>query len=179
VTTDNETITGVQPDREPFDLEESFRANYARVARVIDGVLRDPSRSEELAVEVFLKLWKTSSAQGSCTEGWLYRAAIRRALDEVRRRQRQQRRERLLRFVGFAATPEDVRSSNESQHRVRIVLAAMQPRQAELLLLRNLGLSYEELAAALTITATSVGTFLSRAQRTFRKEYTDRYGEQY
>jgi RNA polymerase sigma-70 factor (ECF subfamily) len=177
VTTDSETIMGADSSQGSFDLDTVFRANYARVARAIDGVLRDPARSEELAVEVFLKLWRTSSAQGEQVEGWLYRAAVRKALDETRRRSRRERYERLMTFVGLAPSPEDVRSSNETQQRVRIVLANMKTRQAELLLLRNLGLSYDELSSALSLNFTSVGALLSRAQRTFRKEYTKRYGK--
>ena len=77
-----------------------------------------------------------------------------------------------------APTPEEVRVKREEQEQVRAVLAALDPRQAELLLLRSSGLSYEELAAALDLNPASVGTFLSRAQQAFRKEFTKRYGEQ-
>jgi RNA polymerase sigma-70 factor (ECF subfamily) len=37
------------------DIETIFHAQYERIARVIARVLRDPARSEELAVEVFLR----------------------------------------------------------------------------------------------------------------------------
>lgn len=177
VTTETETLTRSPAADNSFQLDAVFRAHYARVARIIDGVLRDPARSEELAVEVFLKLWRTPSAHGEQVAGWLYRAAVRKALDEARRRSRRERRERLLTFIGMAPTPEDARSSNETQQRVRTVLASMKTKQAELLLLRNLGFSYEELASALSLRSSSVGTILSRAQSAFRKEYVSRYGE--
>jgi RNA polymerase sigma-70 factor, ECF subfamily len=61
---------------------------------------------------------------------------------------------------------------------VRAVLACMSARQAELVLLRSSGLSYEEVAAALRLNPSSVGTLLSRAHQAFRKEYVQRYGEQ-
>jgi RNA polymerase sigma-70 factor (ECF subfamily) len=54
----------------------------------------------------------------------------------------------------------------------------MKPRQAELLLLRTHGFSYEELASALDLNFSSIGTLLSRAERAFRKEYIKRYGDQ-
>jgi RNA polymerase sigma-70 factor, ECF subfamily len=56
------------------------------------------------------------------------------------------------------------------------VLAVIEPRQSELLLLRSQGLSYEELAATLNLKAASIGTLLARAQQAFRKEYIKRYG---
>jgi RNA polymerase sigma-70 factor (ECF subfamily) len=60
---------------------------------------------------------------------------------------------------------------------VRAVLASMPRRDAELLLLRSDDMSYEELAAALSLNPASVGTLLSRARQAFRKEYVKRYGE--
>lgn len=46
------------------DIEAIFRAQYARLARVIASVIRDPARAEELAVEVLLKWSRTPQAQG-------------------------------------------------------------------------------------------------------------------
>ena len=45
-------------------------------------------------------------------------------------------------------------------------------------MLRSHGLTYEELANAPGLNAASIGTLLSRAQHTFRKEYIKRYGNQ-
>jgi RNA polymerase sigma-70 factor (ECF subfamily) len=75
-------------------------------------------------------------------------------------------------------TPEEVFAGAEKQEKVRLVLARIERRQAELLLLRTQGLSYEELASTLDLNPVSIGTLLSRAQQAFRKEYIKRYGEQ-
>jgi len=160
------------------DLETIFRAQYERVARVIARVVRDPARAEELAVEVFLKWWRNPKARGDGAQGWLHRAAVRMALDDLRKQTRRTRYERLFGFGRRAATPEDIRATHDEQHRVRQVLGAVHPRQAELLVLRSQGLSYQELASALTLNPASVGTLLSRAQQAFRKEYIERYGEE-
>jgi len=53
----------------------------------------------------------------------------------------------------------------------------MRPRQAELLILRSNGFSYEELASMLSLNSASVGTLLSRAEQAFRKAYINRYGK--
>jgi RNA polymerase sigma-70 factor (ECF subfamily) len=160
------------------DIETIFRAQYERIARVIARVLRDPARAEELAVEVFLKWSRTPSAQGENAQAWLCRVAVRSALDELRRETRRIQRKHLLRFVGYSPTPEDVRAAKEDRESVRAVLAAIQSRQAELLVLRSQGLSYDELASALDLNRASIGTFLSRAEQAFRKEYIKRYGQQ-
>ena len=161
-----------------FDLEIIFRAQYQRIARVIAGVVKDPARAEELAVEVFLKLSRNPQAHGEKVEGWLYRAAVRISLDELRRQTRRARYERLLDFAREARTPEQIHAAAEEQERVRLVLGVLDRRQAELLLLRTHGLSYEEVASALDLNPASVGTLLSRAQHAFRKEYVKRYGNE-
>jgi RNA polymerase sigma-70 factor (ECF subfamily) len=91
---------------------------------------------------------------------------------------RQERYERLVAFVRRSPTPEELLAARQEQDRIRRVLGALEPRQAELLLLRSQGLSYEDVAAALKLNPASVGTLLSRAQQAFRKEYVKRYGQQ-
>jgi len=161
-----------------FDFESAFHAHYGRIARVIARVIRDPGRAEELAVEVLWKFWRTPRAHGEQAGGWLYRTAVRTSLNELRRKVRGSRHESLSDSTPGAPTPEDVRRTREEQEQVRTVLAALDSRQAELLLLRSSGLSYEEVAAALDLNPASVGTLLSRAQQSFRKEFIKRYGEQ-
>jgi RNA polymerase sigma-70 factor (ECF subfamily) len=161
-----------------FDLETIFAAQYERIARVIAKVIRDPARAEELAVEVFLKWSRTSHAHGAGAEGWLYRAAVRMSLDELRRQTRRSRYESLVPFIRKTPTPEEIRSAQEEHDRVRFVLGNLSPRQAEILLLRSDDLSYEELASALDLNPASVGTLLSRAQQAFKKEYIKTYGKE-
>lgn len=164
-----------------LDLETIFQAQYERIVRVIAGVIRDPARAEELAVEVFLKWERVPNAQGEGAEGWLYRAAVRIALNELRRKTLRNRCEHLLGFVTSGktggSTPHEIYAAQEEQQRVRLVLSVIEPRQAELLLLRSNDLSYEELASTLNLKPASVGTLLSRALEAFRKEFIQRYGK--
>ena len=160
------------------DFETLFHTHYEQVARVIARVIKDTARSEEIAVEVFLKLWHTPQAQGEKAGGWLYRTAVRMALNELRRHTRSSHYENLSSGGNATPTPEDIHAAAEEQEHVRQVLARRNSRQAELLLLRSHGLSYEELAAAVEVSPASIGTLLSRAQQAFRKEYTEQFGGQ-
>jgi len=160
-----------------FDLKSIFCAQYGRIARVIARVVRDRALAAELAVEVFLKLWRNRQAQGEQTVAWLYRVAVRTALNELRRQTRQTRYEQLLGFVRASPTPEELHAATEEQANVRLVLGAIAPREAELLMLSSDGLTYDEVASALDLNPASVGTLLKRAQQAFRKEYNKRYGE--
>lgn len=112
------------------------------------------------------------SAWAGCT------AQIRMSLNEIRREARQARYERLFGAPPATANPEEAHLAAEQHQRVRSVLAAMDRRQAELLILCNEGFSYQDLASTLDLNPGSVGTYLTRAQQAFRKEYFKRYAEE-
>jgi RNA polymerase sigma-70 factor (ECF subfamily) len=164
-----------------FDIEVLFRAHYTRVARIIARVVGDHARSEELAVDVFLKLWRNHKARQENVEAWLYRVAIHAGLDELRRQTRRGHYERMLAWIRprpAAATPEDLHLQSQQQEEVRSVLSGLEPRQAQFLLLRSQDFSYQEVASILNLNPASIGTLLSRAQESFRKEYIKRYGHE-
>jgi RNA polymerase sigma-70 factor (ECF subfamily) len=163
------------------DLVTIFHAQYERIARVIGGIIRDPARAEELAVDVFLKWERTPGAHGEGGEGWLYRAAVRVALNELRRNALHSRYESMVSFLmrgKSGSIPDEVYAVQEEEKRVRRVLSVIDPRQAELLLLRSNDFSYQEMASALNLNPASIGTLLSRALAAFREEFIQRYGKE-
>jgi RNA polymerase sigma-70 factor, ECF subfamily len=171
-------VTGARAGDEPFDFDAVFRAHYPRLARIVARITGDPARAEELAVEALWKLWRSPEAHGEGAGGWLYRTAVRMGLNELRGSMRRARHESLAELTASVPDPEQARAAAEERRQVRDVLTAIDPRQAALLVLRTSGLSYEEIASALELNPASVGTFLSRAQQAFRKEYVKRYGPQ-
>jgi len=159
------------------DFDAVFTAHYTRIARVVARVVRDRSRAEDLAVDAFVKWWRHKDSRGERTVGWLYRVAVRLALDELRAAARRSRFERLIGALRISTpTPEALHAANDEQQRVRTVLASLRRRDAALLVLRSDGLAYGELADALGLNRNSIGTLISRAQSAFRAEYVRRYG---
>ena len=167
----------MQAQEATFDFDEFFRAHYARIARTVARVVGDHARAEELAVEAFWKLWRSSEAHGEKAGGWVYRTAIRMALNDLRHNKRRNRYEQLSGPGPAFPTPEEAHAAAEEQEHVRIVLGALSERDAELLLLRSSGVAYAEIASTLELNPASVGTMVSRAQQAFRKEYLKQYGE--
>jgi RNA polymerase sigma-70 factor (ECF subfamily) len=161
----------------PPSFESLFHAHHEGITRMIARIIRDPGRAEEVAVEVFWKFWRRPKAHGSMAAGWLHRTAVRMSINELRRQVRATRKEVFARQEDEPPDPERMMAASQEQQQVRIVLAKIQPRDAELLLLRSSGLSYEELATALDLKAVSVGTLLNRARQAFRKEYVKRFGD--
>ena len=160
----------------PFDFESLFHEQYGHIAKVINRILGDPAKAEDLSVEVFWKLLRTPNAHGPGVNGWLYTTAVRKALDELRIQSRRYKYEGLFSRSQITST-EYAESGTERQDRVRATLAALGKRCAEILVLRGEGFSYQEIAEALRLNPSSVGTLLSRAQEEFRKEYINRYGK--
>jgi RNA polymerase sigma-70 factor (ECF subfamily) len=176
------TVTRVPMTDTADDLEAVFTAQYARLARVIARILKDPARAEELAVDVLLKWTRYPDAHGEHAPGWLYRTALTTALEETRAQARRIRYATLFArvpFLGYRSvpTPEDLHADREDQRRVRLVLQQLVRRDASLLVLKSEGFSYAEMATILGINPASIGTLLARAQRAFKQEYVKRYGD--
>jgi RNA polymerase sigma-70 factor (ECF subfamily) len=63
--------------------------------------------------------------------------------------------------------------TTETRREVRAALGRMKRRHSELLVLRYSGLSYAEVAQALSITVSQVGVRLRRAEAALRREVGD------
>jgi len=158
-----------------------FHAHYARVVGMLGRLMGDRGQAEEIAADAFSKLARQSAASDSGGRtAWLYRVAINAGLDAVRSNARRRRREEAACAEGSLTTaPEalDHLLREERCARVQDVLAALKPRDAQLLLLRSAGSAYRELAEALGVSAGSVGTMLARAEAEFERTYRARYGD--
>jgi len=115
VNADSKSLTEVSMQVAAFDFDLVFRAHYSGIARVIARVVGDSARAEELAAEVFCKLWRTPKAQGANCSGWLYRVASRMALDELRKQLRREKYERLFGVGGGTPTPEELHLEKEER----------------------------------------------------------------
>jgi RNA polymerase sigma-70 factor (ECF subfamily) len=158
---------GVRPD-----LEQVFRADYARVVGIAARVLGSRNQAEDVAQEVFLAFGRTS-VPADQAGGWLAVAAAHTALNLLRAGRRRTAREEQ---AGNAATTspdvaETVITRDESRQ-VRGALARLSRKQAVAVVLRHSGLSYAEVAAALDMSPGSVGTTVRRAESALRKELT-------
>jgi len=164
-------------------LENVFRAQYPRLISVLARVTSDRAQAEELASEAFCKLAKRPVLfrPGNNLEGWLYRAAMNLALDTLKAGTRRRRHEEAaaVESVRVAAkssdTPLDEILRAEQQRNVRTVLAGLKPVCARLLLLRNAGFSYRELAQILEMNPASIGKMLLRSMLEFEQKYREMY----
>jgi RNA polymerase sigma-70 factor (ECF subfamily) len=157
-----------------------FHQHYARVVAMLGRLMGDRAQAEEIAADAFCKLAKRSQPDGDGLVAWVYRVAIHAGLDAVRSNARRKRREEAVgaesaRLSAPGALDQLLRQ--ERCARVQGVLAALKPRDAQLLLLRASGLAYRDLAQSLGIEAGSVGTLLARAEAEFERRYRARHGD--
>lgn len=153
------------------DLDEVFRRHYQLVVGVAARVLGQRDQAEDVAQDVFLSFGRSSVPAGEA-RGWLCVAAAHTALNLLRSRRRRVSREGIVAAeveVGVSDVADTVMTA-EDRSRVRTALTRLPRRQAMALVLRHSGLSYAEVAAALTLSPGSVGTTVRRAESALRKE---------
>jgi RNA polymerase sigma-70 factor (ECF subfamily) len=153
------------------DLDEVFRRHYQRIVAVAARVLGSRDQAEDVAQEVFLAFSRSSVPAGEAG-GWLSVAAAHTALNLLRSGRRRTSREETAAAAepGVVSDVADTVVTLEERSRVRAALAELPRQQAMALVLRHSGLSYADVAAALDLSPSSVGTTVRRAESALRKE---------
>jgi RNA polymerase sigma-70 factor, ECF subfamily len=152
-----------------------FARHYGSVHALLYRLLGDADEAEDVAQEVFLKLYERplAGSREHNLRAWLYRVATNLGYNVLRAGQR--RRERHERADRERTdSPDDPASlaiAVEERITVRQALADLSEKHQSCLLLRYQGLSYAEIAEVLGVSPGSVGTILARAEADFRRKY--------
>lgn len=164
-------------------FEALFHEHYPRITSMLARLTGDRGQSEEIAADVFCKLSRHWSLLGGKNEltAWVYRVATNAGLDALRSNSRRRRREQeagieTLRTAPRGGALDDLLRAERCE-RVRSVLSGLKPRDAQMLLLRSSGMAYREIAEAMDIPSTSVGTMLARAEAEFERRFRARFGD--
>ena len=158
-------------------FESLFHEYWAPIHRLLTRMVTDPAEAEDLALETFWRLYKhhPEPQPQFNTRGWLQRAAANLALHSIRSFKRREQYEinagRDALEQASQNQPPEIFAEKEDRRVARLALAQMNPRQAELLVMRHSGLAYKDIADALSLAPTSIGPLLLRAEREFEKQY--------
>ena len=158
-------------------FETLFLEHWTAVYRVLLRLVGDPAEAEDLALETFLQLHRRYPLPSDELNlgGWLYRVATNLGLHSIRSFKRRERYELAAGKGALDEAPEnrpaEILDHEEERLKVRAVLAQMQTRQAQLLVMRYSGVAYKEIAVALGLAPSSIGPLLLRAEREFEKRY--------
>lgn len=145
--------------------------------RYLHRVTGDAALADDVAQDSFLRLYERG-AMPENPPAWLVSVANNQLRDT---RRSAGRRRRLLEShavpdeaIDSAPDPHEQLESAERIVAVREVLGGMNPRDQQLLGLRHEGYAYREIADALGLPVTSVGTLLARATAAFAAAYERR-----
>jgi RNA polymerase sigma factor (sigma-70 family) len=172
-----EDVEKARDESRAAEFETLFQEHWAKVYRLLQRLVGDPSEAEDLALETFLRLYSQRPKQedGFNLGGWLYRVATNLGLHSIRSWKRRENYE--LTAGKFALensreeSPAEILAQEEERQQVRRVLSSMNQKQSQLLILRHSGLSYKEIASTLGLAPASIGPLLVRAEREFEKQY--------
>jgi len=153
------------------DLADVFRRDYPLVVGVAARVLGSRDLAEDVAQEVFLAFGRTT-VPVSEARGWLSVAAAHTALNAMRSGRRRTAREEAAAVTQDSVVSDvaDAVVTRDERRAVRSALGRLPRTQAVALVLRHSGLSYSDVAAALDLSPSSVGTTVRRAESALRKE---------
>lgn len=156
---------------------------HAAVYNVSYGILGDAADAADVTQEVFLKAYRGIGRfrSGSTLKTWLYRIAVREALNQRRWWRRHLRWQTsmdasendgrpALELEATEATPFEQTAAHELQVAVRRALVEVPQAFRSAVILRDLeGLSYEEIAEVLEVSVGTVKSRILRGRRALRE----------
>jgi len=167
------------------DLEEKVTEIFGlwreSVCRYLLGITGDPAEAEDLAQEVFLRLYSYLQ-RGQDIENvraWIFRVAHNLAIDEQRKRGPLEFLDAETWEVVGKESPDpapDVEQTileREKQARLLRALSKLSPQERHCLNLRAEGLRYREIAEVLGIRIPTVVTFLTRGIKKIMRDKKD------
>ena len=157
------------------DVDRLFRTYNVPLVRYLTRRLGDRDWAEEVAQETFLRALRQERIENE--RAWLFAVATNLVRDEARKDARRRRHLALLAERERAdevvePEPTSLERAQEAAMARRAV-DALAERDRLALLMREEGLSYDEIAVALDLSPGSVGTTLSRARRRLVQVYEE------
>ncbi|HEX8335796.1 MAG TPA: sigma-70 family RNA polymerase sigma factor [Pyrinomonadaceae bacterium] len=161
-------------------FDEAFTLHHRAVFRAAYALVRDAGLAEDVTQEVFLKLYQHigSLKDEEHVRPWLLRVASNTALNTIRSRGRAGAREEEFAVAATVGGSEPVGIEADYDRRTEIeearrALAQVKEPMRSCLLLKQQGLSYREIAQALSVNEANVGSLIARG----RKEFTRFFGK--
>jgi RNA polymerase sigma-70 factor (ECF subfamily) len=156
------------------DFDGIFHRLYPALFRYLHRLTGDPDAAEDIAQEAFVRLLRQNLTEPE-VRPWLFTVAMNLVRDRARK---SERRQRLLTtapaLVKPTALPDEDVERSERITVVREVLDRLPQRDRQLLLMREEGFKYEEIASVVGVAPASVGTLIARALRRFVEAYNTR-----
>lgn len=170
----------VQKDEPAFKwLVEAYRS---KVYNTVLNILQDKAEADDSAQEVFIQVYESISSfkQQSSLATWIYRIAVRKALDKLRKRKT---RQQLRKFLPWWM-PEENKSRSENFNHPGITLenkqkaallfraidALPEKQKIAITLIKVQGMNYEEASEIMDQSIKAIESLISRAKQNLQKQ---------
>lgn len=154
-----------------LDFEQAFAAHHRVVYRYACGLTRDAALAEDVVQEVFLRLHQNlnEAQRDGLLKAWLLRVTANVVRNVLRSRNRAQSRDEAFgaEMGNAPILPEAELVRQAEIDEARRALAKLKEPLRSCLLLKHEGLSYREIAIALDLKESSVGSVIARARQEF------------
>lgn len=166
-------------EREAFEtaFQRIVDEHSASLHRYLGRLSGDSDFAKDLTQEAFVRLYERGAIPDD-PRAWLAAVASNLFRDDRRRVKRRlnllAREPSDITLGSPGAAPDDYVIERERQTCVRVALDQLPLRDRQMLLLRHEGYSYREIAQAVGVAETGVGTLLIRATEAFRTEFMRR-----
>ena len=160
-----------------LSFEEAFAAHQGLVYRYAYALTRDGALAEDVTQEVFLRLHSQlePAQRGGILRPWLLRVTANAARNLLRTRRRAAARDEAFAAESLQTSgnirPDDELARQAEIAKAQSALDKLKEPLRSCLLLRHEGLSYREIAAALGLKESSVGSLIVRGRTKFMKLY--------
>jgi RNA polymerase sigma factor (sigma-70 family) len=159
------------PESDGF--RDIFYKHYPSVRRKLANLVRDEPAADDLAQEVFLRLYRNPPDDPGVIGAWLHRVLTRIGYDHLakkaRERNLQSKQEQYMTSETNPESNEDILLRRLDQEEVRGWLDELPERDRQVLLLKYSGYSYAEIAEQLQVRPLLVGTLILRAQAKLKR----------
>ncbi|MBA2688987.1 MAG: sigma-70 family RNA polymerase sigma factor [Gemmatimonadaceae bacterium] len=156
------------------DVDRLFRTYNAQLVRYLTRRLGDRDWAEEVAQETFVRALRQSDIQNE--RAWLFAVATNLVRDEARKDTARRKHLTLLAEQEKDSVVESREVTVERAEEAafaRKAVDSLAEKDRLALLMREEGLSYDEIAEALQLSPGSIGTTLSRARRRLVESYEE------
>lgn len=165
------SVNGPDPDSASFgELYERLQPSLLRYLERLTG---DPDIAQDVSQEAFLRLLRRADLDGDDARLWIFTVATNLVRDHGRTVVRRQRLLVARPVVPSGPPAPDAEAErSERVHRVREALGQLSERDRQLLMMREEGFRYQEMAEAVGVAPGSVGTLIARALKKFEAVYS-------
>ena len=183
--TEAELISRLQ-QKDEWSFQYLVNAHKDRVYAIVFNLLQDEHDADDTAQEVFIQVYESIQTfnQDAKLSTWIYRIAVRKAIDKLRSRKARNRLHKI--FPWWMPTEDGSKNSvafhpgviAEQKEKAAALMASVRKlpvnQQTAFTLIRLQGMTYEETASLMKMSIKAVESLISRAKNNLQK-YLEQY----